>query len=375
MSVERIYLVGLLASGYGIPEVKERFLTPASNVGKSIFTLETFYDRSTVLRLLDKLPDVKIFLDSGAFSLMCKAVKDQVVDKKVGKVVLRPEVLSRVPEYTKEGISQEELNRGMDFGGFLRRSISRYVIDFSIFDSKEFRNYLDSYVEFVHKYENQLQVYVNLDVIFNPKKTWENQKYLESCGLKPLPVFHYGEDLEWLKKYMDSYEYIGIGGVSQVTKQEFREKLGNPAFKLIFESDQKIRVHGFAVTSVDLLTCYDWASCDSSTWIKCGAYGDIFVPRYDWRKKQFNYLVSPNSIRVSGIPNKSGSGHFTFYLSEEEIKAVRKYLAEMNLDEEKLKISYGERHKANALYFQNLMKYLSEHKDKVKLRTIQRRVF
>lgn len=358
MSVERIYLVGLLASGYGIPEVREKLLTPASNVGMNIFTLETYYDKSTVLRLLDKLPDVKIFLDSGAFSLMCKAVKDAVTDKKTGKVVIKPEVLSRVPKHALTGISQDELDKGMDFSGFLRRPISRYVIDFSIFDAKEFKDYLNSYIEFVHKYKNQLLTYVNLDVIFNPERTWENQKYLESCGLSPLPVFHYGEDIKWLKKYMDNYEYVGIGGVSQVTKQKFSNDLGDPAFDLIFKSSQKVKVHGFAVTSVDLLTRYKWFSCDSSTWIKCGAYGDILVPSYDPKKKQYNYLISPNSVRVSGIPNKSGSGHFTT-LEKPKVEAIRNYLVEMSLDEEKLRVSYGERHKANALYFQNLIKYIS----------------
>ena len=59
---------------------------------------------------------------------------------------------------------------------------------------------IDEYIEFVKKYKDNLTVYANLDDINSPEKTWENQRYMESKGLKPLPCFHYGEDVKYLKR-------------------------------------------------------------------------------------------------------------------------------------------------------------------------------
>ena len=67
------------------------------------------------------------------------------------------------------------------------------------------------YIEFIK--ENNIEIYFNLDVIGDVEGTKKNQKIMEDNGLKPIPVFHYGEPfeyLDWLVK--QGYTYIGIGG-------------------------------------------------------------------------------------------------------------------------------------------------------------------
>ncbi|MFH1547658.1 MAG: hypothetical protein ABIC57_04170, partial [bacterium] len=111
-----------------------------------------------------------------------------------------------------------------EFAGIshVKGEASRLGAHYEYFNSKTFKDYLNKYIEFLHTNKHLCDVYVNLDIIFNAEKSWETQKYMESCGLKPLPVFHFGEDIKWLKKYMDDYDYIGIGGLGQdVTKEKF----------------------------------------------------------------------------------------------------------------------------------------------------------
>src|SRR5262245_48519493 len=83
------------------------------------------------------------------------------------------------------------------------------------YDKEDFWKYIDSYAAFVKRYKIAIDLYANVDVIPNPELSWRNLKYLEDKhGLTPVPVIHYGTDLEWLKRHMASgYDIIGLGGL------------------------------------------------------------------------------------------------------------------------------------------------------------------
>lgn len=240
MSVERIHLANLMTTGS-----KEGISGRFSFLERGgVFTLETFYKDKIVGKLLDDHPEVHVLLDSGAYSLISNAIK-------IGMQKLEEEGTSKKSDKKQSGSVQ-------------RSADARTLADYSYFDTKEVKDFMKNYVLFVNKYKNQLDIYVNIDVIFNPERTWENQKYLESMGIRPMPVYHFGEDIKWLKKYMDNYEYIGIGGLGQdVTKNRFVLQHGDPVFSLLEDSKQEIKTHGFAITSLDLMLRYPWYSCDS----------------------------------------------------------------------------------------------------------------
>jgi hypothetical protein len=144
---------------------------------------------------------------------------------------------------------------------------TKYVIKkghsngYAFYESDTFWNYVDEYAEWLKPRLDKIQVYVNVDVIFNPELTWKVQKYLESeHKLLPLPVVHFNSDMKWLKKYMDDYEYIGIGGVGQEVNVREYVAFGDRVFSFI--SDDKgmplYKIHGFALTSPSLLHRYPW---------------------------------------------------------------------------------------------------------------------
>lgn len=81
------------------------------------------------------------------------------------------------------------------------------------------RDYVDDYIEFLKMLEEEYVrkyrvLYVNLDLGFDCEWTWSMQRTLESKGLNPLPVYHIGEDLSYLEKYVSRYDYVGVGGMA-----------------------------------------------------------------------------------------------------------------------------------------------------------------
>jgi hypothetical protein len=183
---------------------------------------------------------------------------------------------------------------------------------YDFFESDDFWGFVDRYCEFLNQNKDKFAVYVNVDVIFNPELSWKVQKYMESKGLNPLPVFHNGEDLKWLKKYVDNYEYIGIGGLGQiVSKSQWAIGVGDPAFNIICDGNgyPKVKVHGFAMTSPELILTFPFYSVDSSSWMQFGKYGLIVIPRKISGK--FVYDVPPLIINVSSRKKrKADKNHF-----------------------------------------------------------------
>jgi hypothetical protein len=172
--------------------------------------------------------------------------------------------------------------------------------DHSYLSSPEYIQYRDTYVEYIKAHAKLWTVYVNMDIINNAAATWDNQMWMEAQGLTPLPVWHCGTGEEWLVKYLEAgYTYIAFGGLipnhsrtlvpilDRIWQTYLIDKNGMP----------KVKVHGFAIASVDLVSRYPWYSCDSSSCVKAAGYGKIYIPPqsdngWDWTGRPRLYHVS-----------------------------------------------------------------------------------
>lgn len=159
---------------------------------------------------------------------------------------------------------------------------------------------IKDYIEFIKKYKDHLEVYSVLDSIGDPKATFANQMLMERAGLSPLPCFHFGEDVKWLQKYLDrGHDYIALGGMVPVPNKElyqwldvlFSDFLTNP------DGFPKVKVHGFGMTSFDLMLRYPWYSVDSTSWIITGRNGGVFVPFM--KSGEYLYNKPPHKVNVS----------------------------------------------------------------------------
>lgn len=191
-------------------------------------------------------------------------------------------------------------------------------------------------------------VYINLDVVpyqhgdelppasqFEKSATegWENLKYLESLGLEPIHVFHGGEDWKWLNKLIDNYEYIGIAASRLATGTSERYGFLDDCWKRLLDNKgNPIRkVHGFALTSPEIMIRYPWHSLDSSTWGQFGVYGHILVPVFHRSKLTYSPIaMSPHSSK-----RKKRKGHYNT-LSEEEKKRVDDFIKECGFTSEEI---------------------------------------
>jgi len=353
MSTNYIHLANFLTSGNS---EEQQYCLDFLKAGRAT-TLETFWKKKHLEKLLDANPDIKIFLDSGAHSLLNAQAGligsgDTVkTEKKVGK--------SGKIEYTAEEFYERLDPNQRAYYATKIKGAEQAFTDYSFNQNEDVRKYLDDYIEFIHKYKDQLMGYVNLDIIYNAEQSYDNQKYMESNGLRPIPVFHYGEDFKWLKKYVEEYDYIGIGGVAGgVTMQQFVNTLGDKSFEIVEEINPDIKIHGFAVTSLNLMKRYNWWSCDSTTWLKHAAYGNVMVPRYNAKKEEFDYNRTPIVVSVSDRSKILGSKipHYTNLPNKEETERIQEYFKIAEVDEEKLLTSALERKKVNIFYYEQLLK-------------------
>lgn len=156
---------------------------------------------------------------------------------------------------------------------------------------------IDKYAEFIKKYQNQLDVYANLDDITNPDKTWENQLYLESLGLNPLPVYHYGEDDSILMQLIEKYDYIAFGGMVPISTEKLLPWL-NDKFHYICDSEGKpqTKVHGFGMTTKLLIEKFPWYSVDSTSAIIGAGWGRVYTEHGELDLSR-NAGIIPESVK------------------------------------------------------------------------------
>lgn len=151
------------------------------------------------------------------------------------------------------------------------------------YDTEEFAEYLEQYTAYVKEHEKRLDFYVTVDAMFDAKRSWEILMRLEKMGLKPMPVFHCSsepEDFAWLKKYMDRYEYIGIGGIARGMSVARRMAFLRRVFAVLLDKKNrsKWKTHAFGVTSPEVMAAFPWYSVDSFSALTTALNGRMQLP-------------------------------------------------------------------------------------------------
>lgn len=164
---------------------------------------------------------------------------------------------------------------------------------------------IDDYCEFIKKYGELLDQYISLDVIGDGDASYKNWVYMREKGLRPLPVFHAGSDLKYLRIYVEQVDYICLGAVASLDEEARIRNLDMLWKDFLIDKDgmPKVKVHALGVTSVPLMLRYPWYSVDSTTWLKVGMYGNVFIPKvvngeYVYNQRPLVVSVSTNSPGV-----------------------------------------------------------------------------
>jgi hypothetical protein len=181
---------------------------------------------------------------------------------------------------------------------------------------------INEYINFIKQYQNHLEIYANLDVIGDPEATLKNQKIMEEADLSPLPCFHYGEPIKYLKQYIQNYDYIALGGMVPISSRDLTIWLDD-----LFSNHipPNIKIHGFGLTSLKLLIRYPWYSVDSTSWCMTGRMGSIYVPR----KRDNKYLYDENSWKIcvsNRSPDKTQAGKHIDTFTPVQSNTILEYL-------------------------------------------------
>lgn len=228
---------------------------------------------------------------------------------------------------------------------------------------------LKDYIKFIQKNQKEIDVYSNLDVIGDPKETWRNQMMMEQNGLHPLPVFHYGEDEKWLIKYLGrGHKYISLGGMVPISNQPLIAWLDRLWSEFLTDDKGKpiVRIHGFGLTSLQLITRYPWYSVDSTSWVMTGRMGSIFIPKRKGKK----WVYDSNSMKVAvsnRSSNKSKKDQHIETLSPRNKQLVLDYLQEKGY-----KLGYSKFKKESTDYIlKDNERWADSKKDKKKVREVE----
>lgn len=158
----------------------------------------------------------------------------------------------------------------------------RFFLDSGAFSAYTMGVQIDigEFCDYCHRNADVIIMPSVLDAIGDPDGTWRNQAEMERRGVRPLPCYHYGEPTEIVDYYCRNYEYITIGGMVPISNPQLRLWLDRIWEEHLTDGDgvPRCKVHGFGLTSPELMNRYPWYSVDSSTWQAMGSNGSIMLP-------------------------------------------------------------------------------------------------
>ena len=211
--------------------------------------------------------------DEAMFTRKCCKLYSQLNDRKRGEIWL---------QHNKE---HNDIKVFVDSGAFSAWSKGKKID-------------VDEYINFLNTNTNELTLFASVDNIpgeltrkptlkeqqQSPILSWENYMYMRERIIqkdKLLPVFHIGEDFKHLNNMCNvildgkHIPYIALGGTVGLDRKT-KDTWYNTAFKVIKQSSNpNVKVHAFGMTSIDILEKYPFTSADSTSWLMTAANGNI----------------------------------------------------------------------------------------------------
>lgn len=215
---------------------------------------------------------------------------------------------------------------------------------------------LDKYAGYLDTRQDYIELASNVDAIGAGREldSYNNQKTLESFKLNvPIhPVHHARDDDRWLVKYLDEgYDYIFLGGMVPESTPYLIEWLDHIWDKYLALPDgtARIKVHGFGLTTLQLMERYPWYSVDSTSWVQIGMFGGLYFPV---GKRVRTLSISKHSPSTKQFDKSFWS------LDPVSRAAAEKYIRDRGFDPDQLADSYGWRDKWNIRFFREYMETL-----------------
>lgn len=210
---------------------------------------------------------------------------------------------------------------------------------------------LDDYIAFLKKVLAQpghkVEIYAGLDVIGDPVGGDVNQLKMEDAGLKPMATYHRGDNIDFLKKFLDrGYEYIAIGGMAIADEYTSAASLFpflDSVYREICSKDgrPRIKTHLFGIGAPEAILRYPCTSSDSAHWMSPGAFGSIMFPKFENGKP--NWFISMNKVAISVESRKFKLNENYKTMKPQLQEMVRLFVESYGFDVKSLQESYEHR--------------------------------
>jgi hypothetical protein len=216
---------------------------------------------------------------------------------------------------------------------------------------------IEEYVQYVKENRQDWDFYFTFDYVKHAPTVYKITKSLERQGIRPTPVFHGDEGLDWLKRYIDEgHKLVGIGSADKA-RRTWKDK--RYYFDQVFNLTEKhgVMCHGLAITSLSLTFSYPWYSVDSSTWARISGFGHIIV-------------LDP-ATRTAGqvhVSTRESTGNLKSYnrMPKHIQKEIQRQVEEHGFDFHKVRSNLDERSTYNGWMFCNMAKLdLRKGEDKI----------
>lgn len=141
---------------------------------------------------------------------------------------------------------------------------------------KEIEEYFEKYIDWVRVWYDKIGYYAELDLqeIVGMARVMEWRKRLIKAGLgsKLITCVHYGDtwqDFKWMLDNTPS-RYVATQGIRQGKANIDHKKFIREAYQ------ERVRIHGFAMTKREVMEGLPFYSVDSSSWLSVYKFGTIF---------------------------------------------------------------------------------------------------
>lgn len=145
---------------------------------------------------------------------------------------------------------------------------------------------IEELISYLQLWGHLFNLYFNFDTDFTDRgfdNNIANQIRMERAGLQPVPVVHnfFDDEIEYYVK-SGKYNWLALGSSQSTNFDDIRyavdkiKRWGNP----------DIQIHWFGGSKYEWLCQLPIAACDTSTWAKAGAYGNIMY--WNPHEEKFN---------------------------------------------------------------------------------------
>jgi hypothetical protein len=160
------------------------------------------------------------------------------------------------------------------------------------------------YVSYIKATQQHWDFFMGCDHLQEAESIYQNHLFVESLGIRPVPVFHGDKAAsDYVRRYADlGYDFLAISSWKTIRtgQKKFRQYL-DEVFNIC--SRLKMRVHGLAMTASYMMCEYPFFSVDSSSWSRAAGYGTIFRFDEDARRMS-SFHISDRATKGKGADAK-----------------------------------------------------------------------